>query len=265
MDYFGLTRTQDEFSKNCCEKSLSSIRPWINLRNALRPNHQFYGNEILLDLKIKFWVPPHLILQENVRNIFYMQACKELLEGRLKPTSWEMAAQLISLIAQADGLKYNSNATTATPTSTVATSCCSCPLPEDRQQKRRRLSKRKASETSQHECDFVEKKATMIESRLPTSIYDQYLGIVPSSGLLEMGEEINAEFVKSVSMEHQKLAKLKVTAASAKYWLLDQISHLSAFGEEKFTAALMDESQQEVTIGVSPDGLQVYKKEETLP
>jgi E3 ubiquitin-protein ligase MYLIP len=250
MDYFGLTRTQDDaFSKACCEKSPASIRPWINLRNALRPNHQFSGNEILLDLKIKFWVPPHLILQENVRNIFYMQACRDLLEGRLKPTSWQMAAQLISLIAQADGLKHNSPATATTYNCTTA---------DDRQQqKRRRLSKRKVSETSQTECDYVEQRTS--ESHVPTSIYERYLSIAPP-------EPVNpAEFLARISVEHQKLAKLKVTVASAKYWLLDQISHLPAYGEEKFTAALMDETQQEVTIGVSPDGLQVYKGDEIVP
>lgn len=44
----------------------SNIKQWINLRNPLDKRHRGEG-PTMLELRVKFWVPGHLILQENVR------------------------------------------------------------------------------------------------------------------------------------------------------------------------------------------------------
>lgn len=82
---------------------------WINLRNPLG-QHGHTGQPYSLAFRVKFWVPAHLILQESVRNIFYMQAKSDLLDGRLRATDWECAARLGALLAQGDEIKFDPNA-----------------------------------------------------------------------------------------------------------------------------------------------------------
>lgn len=81
---------------------------WINLRNPLG-HHGNTGQPYSLAFRVKFWVPAHLILQESVRNIFYMQAKSDLIEGRLRATDWEFAARLGALLAQGDEIKFDRN------------------------------------------------------------------------------------------------------------------------------------------------------------
>lgn len=82
---------------------------WINLRNPLG-QHGHTGQPYSLAFRVKFWVPAHLILQESVRNIFYMQAKSDLLDGRLRAPDWETAARLGALLAQGDEIKFDPNA-----------------------------------------------------------------------------------------------------------------------------------------------------------
>ncbi|KAH8348776.1 hypothetical protein KR084_010996 [Drosophila pseudotakahashii] len=102
MEYFGL----EHWTPNQKE---SQTRQWINLRNRLSGDSGSSGNgiQLMLALRVKFWVPVHYILQESVRNLFYMQARRDLLEGRLTATDWSGAAKLAALLCQADGLRFN--------------------------------------------------------------------------------------------------------------------------------------------------------------
>lgn len=61
----------------------------------------------MLSLRVKFWVPAHYILQDSVKELFYMQAKLDLIEGRLKANDWENAAKLSALLCQADGIRFN--------------------------------------------------------------------------------------------------------------------------------------------------------------
>lgn len=107
MEYFGLEHWQPN------EKD-SRTHQWINLRNRLSQDSGS-GNSIqlMLALRVKFWVPVHLILQESVRNIFYMQAKVDLIEGRLNAKDWNNAAKLSALLCQADGIRFNESCLTA--------------------------------------------------------------------------------------------------------------------------------------------------------
>lgn len=101
MEYFGL----EHWTPNQKE---SQTRQWINLRNRLSGDSGSSGNgiQLMLALRVKFWVPVHFILQESVRNLFYMQARRDLLEGRLSAQDWSGAAKLAALLCQADGLRF---------------------------------------------------------------------------------------------------------------------------------------------------------------
>ncbi|XP_058057700.1 E3 ubiquitin-protein ligase MYLIP [Anopheles bellator] len=103
-DYFGLipVRVGDHADVDEC-----SVKQWINLRNPLHIYTNDRTHPLLLSLRVKFWVPAHLILQSSVRNLFYMQARQELFDGHLRPTSWANAAYLAALLLQADGYKYD--------------------------------------------------------------------------------------------------------------------------------------------------------------
>lgn len=101
MEYFGL----EHWVPNQKE---SRTHQWINLRNRLScDGGSGSGIQLMLALRVKFWVPVHFILQESVRNLFYMQAKADLLEGRLCAKNWTNAAKLAALLCQADGLRFN--------------------------------------------------------------------------------------------------------------------------------------------------------------
>lgn len=105
MEYFGL----EPWTPNQKE---SRSRQWYNLRNRLHTDSSSSSNGIhlMLALRVKFWVPVHNILQESVRDLFYMQARSDLLEGRLCAHDWSNAAKLAAMLCQADGLRFNEQA-----------------------------------------------------------------------------------------------------------------------------------------------------------
>lgn len=94
-DYFGL--------KYHCSKGEEL---WLNLRNHIErqvggvPPYRFA-------LRVKFWVPPHLLLQDTTRHQFYLHSRLDLLEGRLKVNDLGVAAKLAALMAQAETGDYD--------------------------------------------------------------------------------------------------------------------------------------------------------------
>ncbi|CAH2097972.1 unnamed protein product [Euphydryas editha] len=87
-DYFGL---------RVC--SGSGPGRWLNLRNHMDP-HRIPSRR--LDLRVKFWVPPHLLINEPTRHQFYLHAKLDLIEGRLVVADQEVARRIIAYIAQAE-------------------------------------------------------------------------------------------------------------------------------------------------------------------
>ncbi|XP_044736041.1 E3 ubiquitin-protein ligase MYLIP [Chrysoperla carnea] len=94
-DYFGLKYTGHKGEEL-----------WLNLRN---PIDRQVGNvsPLRFALKVKFWVPPNLILQETTRHQFYLAARKDLLEKKLQPADWESTAHIIALLSQAETGDYD--------------------------------------------------------------------------------------------------------------------------------------------------------------
>lgn len=250
MEYFGLVE---------CKPTVTTTTPtnyeWINLRNPL-PQHT-NGQHLQLELRVKFWVPPHLILQDNVRAIFYEQARLDLLEGRLKPFKWTNAAQLAALIAQADKFKFDASAlmtveerpqqldvTARVPLDVAGGKC-----------KKRRLSRQKS----------------IIELPVPLTIATELISpLTAYEALLMRPEEANvidcvpAGFLKDIAKEHGKLVNLKMSATSAKYWLLESISKLNGFGEEIFSGRTVSEPITRCDVNVGPHGIVVVKADKQI-
>uniref|UniRef100_A0A0P4Z9H4 E3 ubiquitin-protein ligase MYLIP-A n=1 Tax=Daphnia magna TaxID=35525 RepID=A0A0P4Z9H4_9CRUS len=101
-DYFGLQFT-----------TARKEEIWLNLRNEIRQEihaHPFRPTStdgskpaaIRFRLKVKFWVPPHLILQESTRHQFYLQAKVDLIEGRLSVADPAPTVRICALVAQSE-------------------------------------------------------------------------------------------------------------------------------------------------------------------
>lgn len=214
------------------------------------PQHCLNGQQIELGLRVKFWVPAHLILQESVRNIFYMQARLDLLEGRLKAISWENAAQLGALLAQADEVKYDDTYVPAgylrnEPKKNCDTSC-------NGKGKKRKLSKQRSFDEGLSDDGLMPQSNTK-------SIYEKYI-IRPD---IDDDAEIPSDFIQQIAKEHCKLNNPKVSSKSAKYWLLESISKLPRFGEEVFTGTIVNDTEC-CDISVGPHGIVVYKPTEQI-
>ncbi|KAG8442359.1 hypothetical protein GDO86_011234 [Hymenochirus boettgeri] len=96
VDYFGL-----QFSGTKGENL------WLNLRNRI--SQQMDGlAPFRMKLKVKFFVEPHLILQEQTRNLFFLHIKEDLLAGHLQCSS-EQAVELSALLAQMEFGDYNQN------------------------------------------------------------------------------------------------------------------------------------------------------------
>lgn len=235
------------------------VRQWLNLRN---PIGRCDGGFLSLALRVKFWVPVHLILQESVRNLFYMEARQELLENRIFASDWPNAIKLAALLAHGDGLRFNpecleessrakiannsrtllanqsNNMMSVVPAAAVAVD----PL------QRRRGSKRKSS------SEAIGVLIPPVDAG-PLSVYEPYTLVRPrNQSCSSMSKE---KLLCAIAEEHKKYADQ--LPKSAKYWLLAEFGKLKGFGEEKFFVPKVEvdgvPSQVEITVG--PEGLGV--------
>jgi E3 ubiquitin-protein ligase MYLIP len=97
-DYFGL-----KYENHKGEES------WLNLRNPIDRQVTFHGHPpcLRLSLRVKFWVPPHILQQESTRHQFYLNARLHLLEKRLTAPDWDSISRLIAFIAQSECGDFN--------------------------------------------------------------------------------------------------------------------------------------------------------------
>ncbi|KAM8840893.1 E3 ubiquitin-protein ligase MYLIP-A [Spinachia spinachia] len=95
-DYFGLQFTGSK-GENL----------WLNLRNRICQQMDNV-TPCRLRLRVKFFVEPHLILQEQTRHVFFMHVKEDLHNGHLRMGS-EQAEELSALLAQAEFGDYNQN------------------------------------------------------------------------------------------------------------------------------------------------------------
>ena len=230
------------------EQETPRVRHWLNLRNPLGRSE---GGFQSLALRVKFWVPVHLILQESVRNLFYMEARQDLLENRMFATDWQNAIKLAALLAHADGVRFNPDCLEDSYRSKVVNRQVSSPslLTASQQMglQRRRGSKRKSSEPSP-----IEHAVT------PLSVYEPYSLVRPKNRSGSMSKD---KFLLAIAKEHKQYADQ--LPKTAKYWLLAEYGSLKGFGEEKFIVPKIDGGTSQVEVTVGPDGLGVsYGKDD---
>ncbi|XP_055637803.1 E3 ubiquitin-protein ligase MYLIP [Toxorhynchites rutilus septentrionalis] len=257
-DYFGLIPVRDGESAEVDE---CSAKQWINLRNPLSLHANDRNHPILLSLRVKFWVPAHLILQDSVRRLFYMQARQELLDGHLSASGWANAAHLAALLLQADGYNYDPSKVLANLVEPTEGNQTAATL--DRRQLRR-PSKRKCSESEgKRERDGMASPANSDDESTdikPKNIYQSYI-VKPRFDETEP-EAMPENLIQMIANEHEMLARIKMTPTSAQYWLLEEISSLNGYGEEVFEGVTINEPSVRCKIGVSPHGLMITKEEQ---
>ncbi|XP_055317355.1 E3 ubiquitin-protein ligase MYLIP [Sitodiplosis mosellana] len=282
-EYFGLVECNKETSPFTVIGSSASggtnnsgtctrYYEWINLRNPLG-QHGNTGQPYSLAFRVKFWVPAHLILQESVRNIFYMQAKSDLLDGRLQAPDWDSAARLAALLAQGDEIKFDQNAlncddpdehrnsitntihngyadndcssivSTSDMTAVGCVSLGSLSSQKDSmgKSKKRKLSKQKLSLDDDDESD---NDTGVVREYSPLHVYEDYV-IHVEDGV----DPMPANFLRQIAIEHSKL--VKTSSKSAKYWLLQSIFKLNGFGEETFSGIRMPSSSGHQTSSIS--------------
>lgn len=246
---------------------------WLNLRNPLG-QHRNTGHPYSLDFRVKFWVPPHLIIQEAVRNIFYMQAKSDLLSGRLRSGEWTDSAELSALLAHGDELKfdasvlkcgrtdggagewsdatgstmrpYDDGANSSDPPSTIQSIGC---IPIDGIKVPRnstlKIKKRRFSRTHKADCDDDDDDnddGTASDGPAEANANDRCEART-SSPLNAYSEYVvrAREAAGRMPTDHlmeiaQQHAKLaKSTCKSAKYVLLQTVFRLAGLGEETFS------------------------------
>ncbi|KAL2080485.1 hypothetical protein ACEWY4_024278 [Coilia grayii] len=96
VDYFGLQFTGSK-GENL----------WLNLRNRICQQMD-HLTPCRLRLRVKFFVEPHLLLQEQTRHLFFLHVKEDLHRGHLRMCS-ERAQELSALLAQAQFGNYNQN------------------------------------------------------------------------------------------------------------------------------------------------------------
>lgn len=226
------------------------VRQWLNLRNPLgrRSDTSFLS----LSLRVKFWVPVHLILQESVRNLFFMEARQELLENRIFALDFQNAIKLAALMAHADGVRFNAGCLEENARLKVTTSNNNSRLMIVDPYQRRRGSKRKSSEPTTITSLETSIKPTPLS---PLNVYEPYLSVVRpmnTTQLLLSKERL----LLAIAEEHQKYADQ--LPKSAQYWFLTEFGNLKGFGVEKFIVPKVEGlTSSQVELAVGPEGLGV--------
>lgn len=64
-EYLGISNESDYFGLKYQNNKGEEL--WLNLRNPIDRHCHRPTNPIRLALRVKFWVPPHLLLQETTR------------------------------------------------------------------------------------------------------------------------------------------------------------------------------------------------------
>ncbi|XP_060536627.1 E3 ubiquitin-protein ligase MYLIP [Cylas formicarius] len=107
-EYLGISNEADYFGLKY--ENTKGEELWLNLRNPIDRQVNCHGHTspLRLALRVKFWVPPHLLLQETTRHQFYLHARSDLIEKRLLANDWNGVSRVIALIAQAESDDYDS-------------------------------------------------------------------------------------------------------------------------------------------------------------
>ncbi|XP_070493554.1 E3 ubiquitin-protein ligase MYLIP isoform X2 [Chironomus tepperi] len=235
----------------------------------------------MLELRVKFWVPAHLILQENVREIFYMQARQMLMDKEIFPSDWKQAARFIALISQSEGVKFIPELLSENGQKIIANfdGCLKQKIKNIECSKGKENFRLKRNSLDEMKIDNSNDNEILNSSEigyLEKFIIENYLEhlIIPDNDESDNNgcnsnvvNNIPNDLLVNIAREHQKIHTM--TQSSAKYWLLEEFSTLQHFGEEIFEGTLISESETKVTqhrnekihVAVNSQGLSIKKLE----
>lgn len=260
-EYFGLLYSSPN------TQPLPNEIQWINLRNPLHRRNS--ADTLLLDLRVKFWVPGHLILQEKVRDVFHMQVREMLLNRQLRPSDWNCAAKLSALLAHSDGIEFSERSLLENSNELMETFEQSKHHSTDsdftKQHKKHKSSRHK---TASENCDTKEQNENLQRLQL-LKLHDYFNYVIePHFDATEAHDPMPQDLFSVIAKEHEKLSRKNMSQQSAKYWLLEEISFLKGFGEESFHGILVSNESstsnrniESVRISVSPHGIYVCQLE----
>ncbi|GAB5571207.1 E3 ubiquitin-protein ligase MYLIP isoform X1 [Prionailurus iriomotensis] len=214
VDYFGLQFTGSK------GESL-----WLNLRNRI--SQQMDGlAPYRLKLRVKFFVEPHLILQEQTRHIFFLHIKETLLAGHLQ-CSPEQAVELSALLAQTKFGDYNQNTAKYSYEELCAKELSSATLNRALFPHRMGLSK------------------GLFRNEVAGSPQDQ-------QSKSEQERTPKTEFIVAKHKELEGTGQ-----ASAEYQVLQIVSTMENYGIEWHS--VRDSEGQKLLIGVGPEGISICK------
>lgn len=182
-----------------------------------------------------------------------------LLDGdEIFPSNWKQAARFISLVAQAEGVKFIPDLLSASGQKII--------IDFSQQQMRgimcmRSKSLRNSVDEMKVEYNSNDKEFLCDSTRNLLATYLENMIYINDSDTPE------DDFLLTVAREHQKIQSM--SQSSAKYWLLEEFSTLQHFGEDIFHGTLISESEsniqqarnEKIQIAVNPQGLYVKRLE----
>ena len=236
---------------------------WLNLRNPVK--QQLSGNPpFRLLFKVKFFVPPHLLLQESTRHQFFLNLISDLREGKIRISDRDLLIKLISLIAQADLLDYDSHSVTALhlayrkwlpmPNDTLRNESMESRFRSLRKSRRRKHLSGPSSASDQDTEE--EDSAAILSSSAPSYPPPVLHNAASDHSDHEMesaaSDQETAAVCEGVMQLHKQLKGIK--SCTAKYLLLKEISDLQDYGVEYFSVR-RNTSDELLRLGVGPKGV----------
>lgn len=241
---------------------------WLNLRNPVKQQLSGGSSPVRLLFKVKFHVPPHLLLQESTRNQFFLNLASDVRGGRIQVPDRDLLLKLVSLIAQAEMQDYDSHSIT----SLKLGYCKWLPLPPDalenmaggassstRMRSRRRKHSSGPSSHSDQETE-EEDVSPALSSSAPSP---PPLAPVPHNSSSDSSDhemesssysQERETLCEGVMQLHKQLKGIR--SCTAKYLFVKEVSDLRDFGVEYFSVR-RNSTDESFRLGVGPKGVSV--------
>lgn len=245
---------------------------WLNLRNPVK--QQVNGSSpIRLLFKVKFHVPPHLLLQESTRNQFFLNLVSDVRDGRIRVSDRDLLLKLISLIAQSELQDWDSHSATSLklayrkwlPVPTDASSQYESPgvgASSSRVRDRRRKHSSGPSSHSDQETEEEDASSHVLSSSAPSpppSVPHNHNNCCSDSSDHEMetsssNSQEGDALCEAVMQQHKQLKGIR--SCTAKYLFVKEVSDLQDFGVEYFSVR-RNSTDELFRLGVGPKGVSV--------
>ncbi|KFM72315.1 E3 ubiquitin-protein ligase MYLIP-A, partial [Stegodyphus mimosarum] len=217
---------------------------WLNLRNQIR--RQLPGpSPYRMCLRVKFFVPPHLVLQDITRHLFYLDVRRAFVENRLRTTGSHQLYRLAALVAQIELGDLNIEGGTAAtllnyPKFLPSNYCVSSNTDDiDRPHIRVRWRSGGSSDCNSNSGDDI--------------VYDgreeEHQQVC-----IETDKTAIAQLCQNVLKEHMLLKGTKSNVAV--YQFLKEASELEDFGMEQYF--VKNRNGETLRIGVGPTGILIH-------